>query len=423
MQRWVAAALAALCVLGCAFALHRCSGADSEPQQTETAETVETVEMTQQPEANDKPEIRAVWISYLELSMRSETKRDGDAFRAKLRGMMQTLRDNGFNTVFLHVRPFADALYRSSLFPFSAYLTGTQGDDPGYDPLAIACEEASSCGIALHAWINPFRVCASEDTWDTASDDNPAVQMLSDSDSANDHCVVHTAGGVYFDPAADAVQALILQGVQEILEHYPVAGIHIDDYFYPSQDETIDETEFAAYRASGGTKPLADWRRDIISAWMRRMHDTVKAYGNEKIFSASPAVSAEANRDKLYADVALWCSEPGYCDWIIPQVYVGFEHETVPFIEAAAQWDRLCTCPDVTLLFGLAAYKCGAADALAGSGRDEWLRHADILSRQIVHCRTETNGNGFVFFSYSYLFGENMTNNSNQEQQLVISVL
>ena len=57
----------------------------------------------------------------------------------------------GLNTVLAHVRPFGDALYKSQLFPWSHLCTGTQGQDPGFDPLDILLQEAHSRGLSVDA--------------------------------------------------------------------------------------------------------------------------------------------------------------------------------------------------------------------------------------------------------------------------------
>lgn len=58
------------------------------------------------------------------------------------------------------VRPTADAVYRSELEPWSAWLTGKRGKAPypEWDPMAFAIEEAHKRGMEFHAWLNPYRV-------------------------------------------------------------------------------------------------------------------------------------------------------------------------------------------------------------------------------------------------------------------------
>lgn len=415
MHRIIAAALTVLCILSVAAVPRRCARTEPEPEPSAAVETSSA--------GQTAPEIHAVWISYMELSLQNEADKSEAAFRAKAQTMMQRLSSFGIDTAFVHVRAFSDAFYRSDVFPFSAYLTGRQGSDPGYDPLAILCEQAALWDVDIHAWINPFRISASEDQWAQTAADNPARRFLSDDYPDNDHCVVHTAGGVYYDPASPDVASLLIRGVQEILSRYPVAGVHIDDYFYPSQEEQIDRTEYERYRNAGGNAALDEWRRGVVSAWVRQMYDAVKAFGSDKVFSISPAAGIGYNRDTLYADVEVWCAEAGYCDWIIPQLYLGFENENNPFDKAAARWNALAAGSPVTLVYALSPYKCGQADEYAGTGRTEWIEREDILARQIDYCRTLPRCGGFAFFSYSYIFGEKIADHAKKELKNVTSVL
>jgi uncharacterized lipoprotein YddW (UPF0748 family) len=69
------------------------------------------------------------------------------------------------NAIVFQVRPEADALYRSSLEPWSRYLTGQQGRAPVplWDPLEFAVREARRRGLELHAWFNPYRAAYNKD--------------------------------------------------------------------------------------------------------------------------------------------------------------------------------------------------------------------------------------------------------------------
>ena len=366
-------------------------------------------------------EIRAVWISYLDFS--SLTKdRSEKAFRNIAGSMIRNIRDGRMNTVFLQVRPASDAMYRSSLYPYSAYISGTEGKDPGYDALAIFCDCARQAGLSIHAWINPFRV-GDASKFDQKAASNPAKQILSDNDPNNDARIVRVGSSLYFDPADPENQQLILAGVRELLQNYAIGGIHIDDYFYPSTDLFIDQKDFDAYIAQGGTEARADWRRTQINTLVSSMYTCVKSFGSQKIFSISPAMEIEKNRSTMYADVARWASYGGYCDWLIPQVYVGFSNQTHPFRETVREWLSLKRSASVRLLFGLAAYKCGTEDKYAGSGSREWIENTDILSRQIAFLRSFDGSSGFALFSYAYTFGEKMSNNSKLEMKNVINML
>ena len=344
-------------------------------------------------------EVRAVWISYIDLSMENEKDKSEEAFRNKAKNMIRNLADSGYNTVFLHVRPFGDALYPSKLFAFSKILTGTSGEDPQYDPLEVFCTLASARSIAVHAWINPFRVCPRSDLLDRPAWDR--IRKLYIEEPA---LLTEVDGILYLDPASTQTRRLLLDGARELLENYPIAGVHIDDYFYPTVKPEIDRAEYDAYRASGGEADLGDWRRSVINTCVSQLYDTVKCFGKDKIFSVSPALRIEANRDTMYADVERWGAYSGYCDWLIPQLYVGFEHEKYPFADMLRQWRALVKTDSVRLIAGLPAYKREQADAYAGTGSEEWVRDADVLSRQIALVRKTHGYDGFAIFSYDSIF-------------------
>lgn len=90
-------------------------------------------------------EWRAVWVSYLEFAEMDFSSES--AFRADAAALMDNCLSLGLNTVIAQVRPFGDALYRSSLFPWSHLCTGVQGQDPGFDPLDVLLTEAHARGF------------------------------------------------------------------------------------------------------------------------------------------------------------------------------------------------------------------------------------------------------------------------------------
>jgi len=355
-------------------------------------------------------EMRAAWISYFELRQPSGGISEA-AFRTKYDALFKQIADFGISTVFLHVFPFSDAIWPSALAPWSHILTGTQGRDPGFDPLRIFCQLADKHNLALHAWFNLLRVTEGSATaW--LAQDNRAAPHIASGDGR-----VRLAGpGWYWNPAVPENHALILGCIREILENYPVAGIHIDDYFYPTTAPEFDAEQFAAYRARGGTKSMADWRREVIDTLVRSIYRTAKGIKPNAIVSISPSGNANKNYNEMYADVALWMREPGYADWIIPQIYFGFEHPLLPFERTARQWAALPRHSGLRLFAGLANYKVGRDDRWAGAARDEWLRSNDIIARQVRDLRTIQGYGGFVFYSANALFGSSLTEIAKQER-------
>ena len=338
-------------------------------------------------------EISAVWISYTELSMKDENGGDEDSFRDKITEMFDNCAQLGINTVFAQVRPFCDAMYPSEIFPWSAYLTGYQGDPVYYDPLEIMVEEAHERGLGLHAWINPFRVSFDTDT-DKLSEKNPAKKLLSD-EKTKDR-VVTADGGLYLCPASTENHKLIIDGVREIIRNYEVDGIHIDDYFYPSTDIGVDKTYYDEYKKNGGALFYDKWRLDVISSFVSQMYTAVKSERNDCIFSISPAGNINNNYEEEYADVERWCSEKGYCDWMIPQIYYGFENEALPFDKACKSWSELDKSDDVRMIYGIPAYKVNGED-------EEFKAGGGIIEKQISVAKATDNYGGVAFFSYSSL--------------------
>ena len=340
-------------------------------------------------EAQQDDIIRGVWIYYDELSMKNEKGDTAEAFRKKIEKIFFNCSRWGLNTVFVQVRPFADSFYPSEIFPWSEYLTGEQGKAVDYDPLQIMIECADEYGLSFHAWINPFRISYKSDI-DTLCNNHP-VHRLADSDA-----VYKSDNGIYFNPASLEAQKLILEGIREITENYDVDGIHIDDYFYPSTDERIDKAQYDLYVEGGGAHPLHEWRIESINAFVSGMYRAVKAVNPDIIVSISPAGNIDNNYQKHYADVKLWCSQKGFCDVIIPQIYFGFNHKTVPFKSCVQQWAELCDGNNVKLVCGIAAYKAVQPQ------NEEW-ENTDIVRQQTEYVVNSASYYGYCQFSYRSL--------------------
>lgn len=340
--------------------------------------------------------VSGVWISYSELSMKDKNGGDGEQFTRKITEMLDNCAKLGINTIFLQVRPFCDAMYHSEIFPWSEYLTGKQGTAVNYDPLEIAVTEAHKRGFSLHAWINPFRVSFDTDT-KKLSEDNPAIKLLKDKNAEGR--VVRADGGLYLCPASTENHKLVIDGVREIIRNYDVDGIHIDDYFYPSTEESVDKAYYEKYKRDGGGLSLEKWRLDMISSFVSQMYTAVKSENTDCVFSISPAGNINNNYEQEYADVKLWCSQRGYCDWIIPQLYYGFENELLSFDEACEAWSRLDTVGAVRMLYGVAAYKLNESD-------EEFDVGNGIMEKEISVASATDNYGGIVFFSYSALADE-----------------
>ncbi|MBP0974252.1 MAG: family 10 glycosylhydrolase [Oscillospiraceae bacterium] len=343
---------------------------------------------TEMQEELQQEEIRAVWIPVMQYADWMTGKTEAQ-FRKAVSAAFGNCAELGLNTVFVHVRAYGDAYYASELFPQGAYLTGD------YDPLAVMTEEAHARGLSVHAWINPLR-CHTADVL-ARTDTRYRLRQWYDDPAMNGTRLVETDGHFWLDPAYPEVRQLVADGVAEIIAHYPVDGIHIDDYFYPTTDPAFDAAAFA----ETGRSDLAAWRRENCNALVQTLYETVKAQDPSLIFSVSPQGNPETDREELYADALLWCSEPGYCDWIVPQIYYGFRNAVCPFEATLHLWEN--TADESRLVIGLAAYKTGQPDIWAGSGAKEWQEDGKVLSKELGMLREE-HADGFAFYSYSELF-------------------
>ena len=353
---------------------------------------------------------RAVWISQFEDNADADGRSAG-AYKSKIDNIMSRCAANGINTVIVQVRPYSDAYYNSGIFPATKYLSGTQGVAPGFDALSIITSSARANGLRIEAWVNPFRVATDTDFGKLAAT-NPARVMYEQNPQTES--LIICSKGIYYNPSDAAAQKLIIDGVREILNNYDVDGIHFDDYFYPETQITSDAAAYERYTGQGGTLSLGDWRRKSLSGFIAGVHNAVKACGSGYTFGVSCSSDTDRNYSKLYADIEGWCAS-GYLDYVMPQIYFGFNNSAMPFEEVLNNWSRIAARTSTTLYAGLAPYKSGKEDKYAGDGKYEWTQSTDIIARQVSKIHSYDEYSGYCFFSYSYIFSENASESAKKE--------
>ncbi len=358
-----------------------------------------TENTTAQPPVNQQTAslFSASWLSYIELSLVSG-RNTKESYTAYIDGIFDNMKKIGITDVFVQVRPFADAFYPSDIFPTSVYVSSEQGGAMPFDVFGVIVERAKLKGLSVHAWINPYRVSHGND-FNALSEKNPAKLMYKE--GINEDVAV-TEKGIYFNPASEKVRKLITDGARELLEKYDIKGIHIDDYFYFPDCGDFDSRQYSVYTSLGGALDLADWRRENVSTLLSTLYSAVKSFGQDKIFSVSPAGDIAKCYNENYADVYLWCREEGYCDMIIPQIYFGFENEKLPFTRCLEDWMALCAGSKIKLTVGLALYKAGQEDTYALSGKNEWIDGCDIIARQVKLLR-DKKCYGYALYSGTYI--------------------
>jgi uncharacterized lipoprotein YddW (UPF0748 family) len=294
-------------------------------------------------------EFRAVWVATVgTMDWPSKAGLSTAEQKAELIAMLDTVAALNMNAVVLQVRPAADALYRSSIEPWSDVLTGQMGraPEPFYDPLAFAVAEAHKRGLELHAWINPYRARV------------PSTKTMSSKHISRTNPDLVRSYGPYLwmNPGEPAVRRRTVRVVLDIVRRYDVDGIHMDDYFYPYPEsrngreiEFPDASTYRRYRRSGGTLSRDDWRRHNVDLLVKQLDDSIHAVKSWVKFGVSPfgiwkpgypsSVRGFSQYDKLYADARKWLRE-GWVDYFTPQLYWAIDRPEQSYPVLLAWWSE-----------------------------------------------------------------------------------
>ena len=293
--------------------------------------------------AQHKREFRGAWIQ----AVNGQWVGVGtEKMKQTLTYQLNELQKDGVNAIIFQIRPECDALYQSSLEPWSRFLTGRHGQPPSpyWDPLAWMVDECHKRGMELHAWINPYRA-KTKTTNELAS--NHVARLHPD-------WVFSYDGQLILNPGIPACREYICHVTGDIVRRYDVDGLHIDDYFYPypvSGQQIPDDQQFRQY--SNGIRDRGDWRRDNVNVFIRQLHDTIQAakpwvkfgvspfgiYRNKRNAEIGSQTNGLQNYDDLYADVLMWVNN-GWVDYVAPQLYWEIGHKTADYRELIGWWNR-----------------------------------------------------------------------------------
>lgn len=348
-------------------------------------------------------ESRGIFISYIECLNHLKNKSEIET-KSEINNIIDNVKKYHFNRIYLQVRPFSDSIYNSEIFPSSYTIVSNQGDKPSIDVLAYFISQAKKNNIELYAWINPYRISNDTDTT-KLSNTNPAYKWL----NTNNVKIIKDKG-IFYNPSSEEVINLIIEGVKEIVRNYKIDGILLDDYFYP--DDTID---LENYQKVASQISLTDYRLNKVNELVSGIYKSIKEINNKIQFGISPDGNLDNNYNIHYADVKTWLSEEGYIDYIMPQLYYGFNNETRPFIKTLNEWNSLIK-NDTKLITALSLYKAGTIDKYAKAGKYEWIENSNIIRKQIQVARNIINYTGYAIFRYDYFI--NINNNINLQQEI-----
>ena len=300
-------------------------GTTSESDETTNAAETSTGEFPEQPtvEVSHAREFRAAWIATVSnINYPSSQSLGVDASQAELRALLGVAAAHRLNALIFQLRPESDALYDSELEPWSRFLTGSQGGDPGFDPLAYLIEQAHPMGIEVHAWVNPYR--AKSNLGSTLAPGHIALE---------EPAYAYEYGNLlWMDPGAEPVQERTIDVVLDIIDRYDVDGIHFDDYFYPypNGEPFPDAATYADYQDGGGALSRDDWRRDNVNQLVEVLYESIVGTRDHIRFGISPfgiyrpgmpeGIVGLDQYAEIFADPLLWMDE-GWVDYLAPQLY------------------------------------------------------------------------------------------------------
>jgi len=304
--------------------------------------------------AADAKEMRAVWISTVYSADYPSVTNDAEAQKNEFIQKLDKAREMGLNTVVVQVRPKGDALYESELNPWSAVLTGVQGVDPGYDPMAFMIQETHKRGMEFHAWMNPYRITTSGTDVSALSADNMARQ--------HPDWILTYNGAMYYNPAKEEVREYICDSVAEIVKNYDVDAIHFDDYFYPSN--------YPLPEGEDRDGAVAAERRGHVDDLIKQVHQTIQRTDGSVDFGISPmgiwknstsdstgsATRGTEGYYSVYGDAKKWV-ENGWVDYIVPQIYWEQGNAYADYETLVRWWSDVVQGTDVKLYIGHGIYK------------------------------------------------------------------
>ena len=399
--------------------------------------------------SGDNPvELRGVWVatvSNIDIAKQTNTSAQGiQAYKDRLTAILNKMENFGMNAMFFQVRPSNDAFYESAYNPWSEYFAG-RGVNPGWDMLSWLANECHKRGIQLHAWLNPYRVTGSN-VYDYSKDSLEEINnikknlrasikntgqkinnpiLIENDEEFLEEIVAGAEDKLVLNPARQLTIDHITNTISELINNYELDGIHFDDYFYPSGgiEQGVEQKDYAAYKANGGTLDIKNWRRENVNKMVKAVSDLVADFNESHeryvAFGISPAAvwapSTERCTDSrgqeggmdvacgsyssyndLYADTRKWVSEE-WIDYILPQDYYprGGNYEQI-----VSWWaSEVAKTSGVKLYVGTGLYRFSSGSNV-WTDPDEIINQFDyVLSKAAIR----RNVSGYVMFSYRNL--------------------
>ncbi|MCM3038363.1 family 10 glycosylhydrolase [Paenibacillus motobuensis] len=362
-----------------------------------------------------KRELRAAWIATVEnIDWPAKGPFNAEQQKADFIAILDELKEAGMNAIVMQVKPTADAFYPSKFAPWSKWLTGEQGKDPGYDPLAFMIEEAHKRNLEFHAWFNPYRASMEPDV-NSLIPEHPLRQ--------HEDWLLTYGGRLIMDPGIPDTQQYIIDSIMEVVQNYDIDAVHFDDYFYPYPVAGVNFPDDASYSKYGNGMNREDWRRHNVDTLIQNLSKAIKAekpyvqfgispFGIWKNIASDPEGSDTRGTESynaIYADTRKWVQEE-WIDYIAPQIYWYFNYGPAAYENLIDWWAKQVDGKKVHLYIGHGAYRIGSDDP-------NWL-DPDQMPNQILFNRNFDNVKGSIFFSTQSLRDNPLGFNDRLQQDL-----
>ena len=342
-------------------------------------------------------EFRGVWVATVDnIDWPSRGNFDSDSQKVEFIKLLDMHQRNGMNAMIVQIRPCTDAFYPSQYEPWSAWLTGVQGQPPTpyYDPLQFMIDETHKRNMVFHAWMNPYR--AEFNLRDDLTSSTHVTKL-------HPEWFVTYGDKKYFDPGNKEAQDYVTDVVADVVKRYDVDAIHFDDYFYPYPLDGKKFPDDQTFQLYGKGMTREDWRRSNTDSIIAHLYAAIKKENSKCVFGISPfgvwrnvdkdpvngskTNGSLSNYDNLYADILLWMKN-GWIDYVAPQLYWEFNHRQAPFNTLLEWWSKHTYGKQCYI--GIGIYKAGSNTA--------W-RDKKLLPQQIEAIRNTPNIQGMAFFS------------------------
>ena len=342
-------------------------------------------------------EFRAVWLATVG-KMDWPASFDMATQKEEYIQYLDLFKQYNINAVVVQIRPTADAFYSSGFEPWSEFIAGERGKNPGYDVLQFMIEEAHKRDLEFHAWMNPFRITNNANTYKPvpgyASDEHPEWSM-------------RYGNLLMFRPALPEVRQHFLNVIKELITKYDVDGVHFDDYFYPYPSKGVEIDDAADYARYGeGYSNIEDFRRGNVNQMIEAIHKLIVNEHPGILFGISPYAawrhrsqdpngsdtSGINNYDDLYADIRLWC-EKGWIDYVTPQLYASTQNIALNYIKLCEWWPA--NSFDVPVNVGYGLYRFG------NPKEGDIYMEPKELETQFFYARRQSKINGGILFNAS----------------------